>query len=74
MKYRGTFYLYTSNDEQHRLKCRSSKDLINWSDVIISQIIDGSDNKISTENLTKGMYIIKLCTDETEISSKFVKK
>jgi len=34
MKYNGIYYLYSSNDEVQRLRCYSSKDLINWSDPI----------------------------------------
>jgi xylan 1,4-beta-xylosidase len=38
MKYRGTYYLYSSNDEAQRLRCYSSKDLINWSSAIVCSV------------------------------------
>jgi hypothetical protein len=35
LKYKGIYYLYTSNGNHQTLKCWSSKDLVNWSDAII---------------------------------------
>jgi xylan 1,4-beta-xylosidase len=38
MKYRGTYYLYSSNDEELILRCWSSKDLINWTEAVTCSI------------------------------------
>jgi len=38
LKYNGTYYLYSSNDEVQRLRCYTSKDLINWSGAIICSV------------------------------------
>ena len=46
MKYRGTYYLYASNNEKQVLRCWESKDLINWSDAIVC----------STDDKIRGAY------------------
>ena len=38
MKYRGTYYLYSSNDVEQILRCWSSKDLINWTEAVTCSI------------------------------------
>jgi len=42
--------------------------------LMISQLIDGSNNRISVEQLTKGIYIIKLNGDGKEYSKKLIKE
>jgi hypothetical protein len=42
--------------------------------LIISQIIEGSNKSISVEQLTKGIYIIKLYGDGTEYTGKLIKE
>jgi len=42
--------------------------------LMISQIIEGSNNNIAVGQLTKGLYIIKLSGDGTESSRKFIKE
>jgi len=42
--------------------------------LMISQLIDGNNNRISVEQLTKGIYIVKLYADGTEYSRKLIKE
>jgi len=42
--------------------------------LMISQLIEGSNNRISVEQLTKGIYIVKLSTDGKEYSKKLIKE
>jgi len=42
--------------------------------LMISQIIEGGDNSINVQQLAKGIYIIKLKSEGTELSRKFIKE
>jgi len=42
--------------------------------LMISQLIDGGNNRIPVEQLTKGIYIIRLFSDGKEYSKKMIKE
>ena len=42
--------------------------------LMISRIVEGSNNKINVQQLAKGIYIVKLNSKDSEISRKIIKE